>query len=59
VGEFPLHAEEEFQALGVAGEQPAFEQVEGQDFQARDALRALAVRHHRIITSFPRTAVSS
>ena len=29
-----MDAVEEFQAVHVAGQQPAFEQVEGQDFQA-------------------------
>jgi len=37
----PLDAPEELEAVGVAGEQAAFEQVEGQDLQADDALGAV------------------
>jgi len=36
--ESSLHAVEELEAVHVVGQQPAFEQVEGQDLQARDAL---------------------
>jgi len=39
--EFALNLIEEFQAVQVAGEQPAFEQVEGQHFQTGNAQSAV------------------
>jgi len=41
VRESPLHAEEELQAVHVVGQQPAFEEVEGQHFQVRDAFGSI------------------
>jgi hypothetical protein len=43
-GEFSLNLIEELEAVQVVGEQPAFEQVEGQAFQLRDPGGALADR---------------